>query len=159
MEHTLRLGGGAEAIERQHEKGRKTARERIAMLLDADAPSLELGLWAGFGVYDEWGGAPAAGVLTVIGSVSGRRVMVVANDATVKAGACFPLTIKKILRAQSIASLNFGLRLAALSRGSLTDGGCHAFRFVLGKSPFVGGAAARAATDGGLAASSIRDRT
>jgi acetyl-CoA carboxylase carboxyltransferase component len=104
MEQTLRLGGGAEAIERQHEKGRKTARERIARLLDTGAPMLELGLWAGFEIYDEWGGAPAAGVLTVIGSVQGRRVMVVANDATVKAGACFPLTIKKILRAQSIAA-------------------------------------------------------
>jgi 3-methylcrotonyl-CoA carboxylase beta subunit len=106
MEQTLRLGGGAEAIARQHERGRKTARERVALLLDPGAPSLELGLWAGFEVYDEWGGAPAAGVLTVIGSVNGRRVMVVANDATVKAGACFPLTIKKILRAQSIAAAN-----------------------------------------------------
>ena len=67
---------------------------------------LELGLWAGYEMYAEWGGAPAAGVVTVIGSVQGRRVMVVANDATVKAGACFPLTIKKILRAQAIAMTN-----------------------------------------------------
>jgi acetyl-CoA carboxylase carboxyltransferase component len=102
----LRLGGGVEAIARQHDKGRKTARERIALLLDSDAPVLEIGLWAGYEMYPEWGGAPAAGVLTAIGSVAGRRVMVVANDATVKAGACFPLTIKKILRAQSIAETN-----------------------------------------------------
>ena len=106
QEDLLRLGGGPEAIARQHEKGRKTARERIAILLDQDAPVLELGLWAGYAMYAEWGGAPAAGVLTVIGSVHGRRVMVVANDATVKAGACFPLTIKKILRAQAIAATN-----------------------------------------------------
>ena len=106
QEDLLRLGGGPEAIARQHEKGRKTARERIAILLDQDAPVLELGLWAGHEMYAEWGGAPAAGVLTVIGSVHGRRVMVVANDATVKAGACFPLTIKKILRAQAIAATN-----------------------------------------------------
>jgi 3-methylcrotonyl-CoA carboxylase beta subunit len=103
QENQLRVGGGADAIARQHEKGRKTARERIALFLDHDAPSLELGLWAGYEMYLEWGGSPGAGVVTVIGSVHGRRVMVVANDATVKAGACFPLTIKKILRAQSIA--------------------------------------------------------
>jgi 3-methylcrotonyl-CoA carboxylase beta subunit len=102
----LRQGGGSAAIERQHAKGRKTARERIAALLDPGAPALEIGLWAGYKVYDEWGGAPAAGVVTVMGSVAHRRVMVVANDATVKAGACFPLTIKKILRAQAIAAQN-----------------------------------------------------
>jgi acetyl-CoA carboxylase carboxyltransferase component len=105
-EDQIRLGGGEGAIARQHEKGRKTARERIAALFDPGAATLELGLWAGFGVYDEWGGAPGAGVVTTIGSVAGRRVMVVANDATVKAGACFPLTIKKILRAQTIAAQN-----------------------------------------------------
>jgi acetyl-CoA carboxylase carboxyltransferase component len=105
-EALIKNGGGAEAIARQHDKGRKTARERIAALLDADASILEIGLWAGFEVYPEWGGAPAAGVITVIGSVHERRVVVVANDATVKAGACFPLTIKKILRAQSIAAAN-----------------------------------------------------
>jgi 3-methylcrotonyl-CoA carboxylase beta subunit len=102
----LRLGGGRAAIERQHSKGRKTARERIAALLDGDAPQLEVGLWAAYQMYEEWGGAPSAGVVTVIGSVATRRVMVVANDATVKAGACFPMTIKKILRAQSIAAEN-----------------------------------------------------
>jgi acetyl-CoA carboxylase carboxyltransferase component len=106
IEDALRLGGGTAAIDRQHEKGRKTARERITLLLDQGVPSLELGLWAGYDMYPEWGGAPAAGVLTVIGAVQGRRVMVVANDATVKAGACFPLTIKKILRAQSISADN-----------------------------------------------------
>ncbi len=69
-------------------------------------PGIELGLWAGYQLYEEWGGAPAAGVVTLIGSVHGRRVMVVANDATVKAGACFPMTIKKILRAQEVAGQN-----------------------------------------------------
>jgi 3-methylcrotonyl-CoA carboxylase beta subunit len=103
--HT-RLGGGPAAIDRQHAKGRKTARERIDALLDAGAPVLELGLWAAYEMYEEWGGAPAAGVVTVIGRVAGRRVMVIANDATVKAGACFPMTIKKILRAQTIAGQN-----------------------------------------------------
>ena len=106
IEDRLRQGGGIEASARQHEKGRMTARERLGRLLDPGAPALELGLWAAFEMYQEWGGAPAAGVLTVIGSVHGRRVMVVANDATVKAGACFPLTIKKILRAQEIAGAN-----------------------------------------------------
>jgi acetyl-CoA carboxylase carboxyltransferase component len=106
MEQRILLGGGPDAIDRQHERGRKTARERIALLLDGESPALELGLWAGYEMYPEWGGAPAAGVITVIGSVHGRRVMVVANDATVKAGACFPLTIKKILRAQAIAGTN-----------------------------------------------------
>ena len=75
-------------------------------LLDPGSPTLELGLWAAYQMYEEWGGAVAAGVITVIGSVTGRRVMVVANDATVKAGACFPMTIKKILRAQTIAAQN-----------------------------------------------------
>ena len=102
----LRQGGGRAAIERQHAKGRKTARERITALLDSRLPTLEVGLWAAYQVYEEWGGAPSAGVVTVIGSVNRRRVMVVANDATVKAGACFPLTIKKILRAQRIAAEN-----------------------------------------------------
>jgi acetyl-CoA carboxylase carboxyltransferase component len=105
-EDRLRLGGGPAAIDRQHAKGRKTARERIDDLLDAGSPALELGLWAAYQMYEEWGGAPGAGVVTVIGSVQGRRVMVVANDATVKAGACFPMTIKKMLRAQTIAGQN-----------------------------------------------------
>ena len=105
-EGALREGGGREAIARQHAKGRKTARERIAGLIDAAVPFLELGLWAGYQLYEEWGGAPAAGVITGIGRVSGRRVMIVANDATVKAGAFFPMTIKKVLRAQAIAADN-----------------------------------------------------
>jgi acetyl-CoA carboxylase carboxyltransferase component len=105
-EADIRLGGGPAAIDRQHAKGRKTARERIEILLDPGAPLLELGLWAAYEMYQEWGGAPGAGVITVIGRVAGRRVMVIANDATVKAGACFPMTIKKILRAQTIAGEN-----------------------------------------------------
>ncbi|MDR3617753.1 MAG: carboxyl transferase domain-containing protein [Paludisphaera borealis] len=106
IEDRIHLGGGSEAIARQHAKGRKTARERIECLLDADTPKLEIGLWAAHEMYTEWGGAPSAGVIVTIGVVRGRRVIVVANDATVKAGACFPLTIKKILRAQEIARTN-----------------------------------------------------
>ena len=83
-----------------------TARERIAALLDPTSPSLELGLWAGYHLYDDWGGAPAGGVVTTIGMIAGRRVLVVANDATVKAGAFFPMTVKKVLRAQRIAGEN-----------------------------------------------------
>jgi 3-methylcrotonyl-CoA carboxylase beta subunit len=106
QEQALHLGGGAKAIERQHEKGRLTARERINLLLDTETPLFELGLWAGWGMYREWGGAPSAGVVTGIGVVTGRRVMIVANDATVKAGAFFPMTCKKVLRAQRIAMEN-----------------------------------------------------
>jgi acetyl-CoA carboxylase carboxyltransferase component len=105
-ERVLAEGGGAEAIARQHAKGRKTARERISALVDPASPLLELGLWAGYQMYEEWGGAPAAGVITTIGRVAGRRVMIVANDATVKAGAFFPMTIKKVLRAQAVAAAN-----------------------------------------------------
>ena len=105
-EATIRLGGGAKAIERQHEKGRLTARERVAKLLDPETDWFELGLWAGWKMYVEWGGAPSAGVVTGVGVVSGRRVMLIANDATVKAGAFFPMTCKKVLRAQRIATEN-----------------------------------------------------
>src|SRR3954462_7692121 len=105
-EDRIRLGGGAKAIDRQHEKGRLTARERIAKLLDPGESLFELGLWAAWGMYKEWGGAPSAGVVTGIGTVAGRRVMVIANDATVKAGAFFPMTCKKVLRAQRIAMEN-----------------------------------------------------
>src|SRR5690349_14610063 len=80
---TIKEGGGPEAIERQHKKGRKTSRERIAALLDPESRFLELGLWAAYQMYEEWGGAPSAGVVTGIGTVAGRRVMIVANDATV----------------------------------------------------------------------------
>jgi acetyl-CoA carboxylase carboxyltransferase component len=106
QEETIRHGGGARAIARQHEKGRLTARERISRLLDPQNRFLELGLWAAWGMYKEWGGAPSAGVVTGIGSVAGRRVLVIANDATVKAGAFFPMTCKKVLRAQRIALEN-----------------------------------------------------
>lgn len=102
-EEILRGGGGGESVERQHAKGRMTARERAAALIDSGSRFLELGLWAAYQMYEAWGGAPCAGVLTAIGTVCGRSVMIVANDATVKAGACFPLTIKKMLRAQEIA--------------------------------------------------------
>lgn len=105
-EHILKLGGGPAAIERQHARGRLTARERIAQLLDEGTELLELGLWAAWGMYQEWGGAPSAGVVTGIGKVADRRVMIIANDATVKAGAFFPMTCKKVLRAQRIAMDN-----------------------------------------------------
>jgi 3-methylcrotonyl-CoA carboxylase beta subunit len=106
QERHILQGGGAAARERQHGKGRLTARERIAHLVDPGTPLLELGLWAGFEMYREWGGAPAAGVVTAIGTIAGRRHMIVANDATVKAGAFFPMTAKKVLRAQRIAFAN-----------------------------------------------------
>ena len=100
------LGGGREAIERQHAKGRLTARERIERLIDPGSTFFELALWAGWGMYEEFGGAAAAGVITGIGTIAGRRQMIVANDATVKAGAFFPATTKKVLRAQRIAMQN-----------------------------------------------------
>jgi acetyl-CoA carboxylase carboxyltransferase component len=105
-EQEILQGGGPQAIERQHAKGRLTARERIARLLDPRTEFRELGLWCGNRMYDEWGGAPAAGVVTGIAHVAGRRHMIVANDATVKAGAFFPATAKKTLRAQRIAFAN-----------------------------------------------------
>jgi acetyl-CoA carboxylase carboxyltransferase component len=105
-EETIKQGGGPKAIDRQHSKNRLTARERVARLLDPTTPFFELGLWAAWGMYREWGGAPSAGVVTGVGSVHGRRVMVIANDATVKAGAFFPMTAKKVLRAQRIALEN-----------------------------------------------------
>src|SRR6266446_673497 len=105
-EQILMEGGGPKAIVRQHEKGRLTARERIARLLDVHTNFFELGLWAAWKMYQDWGGAPSAGVVTGVGTVAGRRVMVIANDATVKAGAFFPMTAKKVLRAQRIALEN-----------------------------------------------------
>ncbi len=105
-EDVIRQGGGAKAAARQHQKGRLTARERIDRLVDPGEPFFELGLWAAWGMYQEWGGAPAAGVVTGIGTVEGRRAVVIANDATVKAGAFFPMTCKKVLRAQRIALEN-----------------------------------------------------
>jgi len=103
IEKQLRLGGGVKAIERQHKKKRLTARERVERLLDDPSAFVEFGLWAGYGMYEQYGGAPAAGVVTGVGAVSGRRSMIIANDATVKAGAFFPMTCKKIIRAQMIA--------------------------------------------------------
>src|ERR1700728_717618 len=105
-EDSIRLGGGAKAAEAQHSKGRLTVRERLNLLLDEGPEFLELGLWAARGMYAEYGGAPGAGVVTGIGRVSGRLCMVIANDATVKAGAFFPMTAKKVLRAQTIAMEN-----------------------------------------------------
>src|ERR1017187_7994695 len=105
-EDSIRLGGGAEAAKAQHAKGRLTVRERLKLLLDEGTELLELGMWAALGMYAEYGGAPGAGVVTGLGRVCGRLVMVIANDATVKAGAFFPMTAKKVLRAQTIALEN-----------------------------------------------------
>jgi 3-methylcrotonyl-CoA carboxylase beta subunit len=105
-EDSIRLGGGAKAAEAQRAKGRLTVRERLRLLLDAETELLELGLWAAQGMYAEYGGAPGAGVVTGLGRVCGRLCMIIANDATVKAGAFFPMTAKKVLRAQTIALEN-----------------------------------------------------
>jgi acetyl-CoA carboxylase carboxyltransferase component len=106
QETEIQRGGGAKAIESQHKKGRLTARERIAKLIDPKTSFFELGIFAAYEIYEEWGGAPAAGTVTGLARVSGRLVMVIANDATVKAGAFFPLTAKKVIRAQNIAIEN-----------------------------------------------------
>ena len=106
QEAMLHEGGGAKAVESQHKKGRLTARERIALLVDSKTDFFELGVFAAYEMYQEFGGAPAAGVVTGLGHVAGRQVMIVANDATVKAGAFFPLTAKKVIRAQNIAIEN-----------------------------------------------------
>lgn len=106
QELEIRQGGGAKAAEAQHAKGRLTVRERLKLLLDEGTELFELGLWAAHGMYTEYGGAPSAGVVTGLGRVSGRLCMIVANDATVKAGAFFPMTAKKVLRAQTIAMEN-----------------------------------------------------
>lgn len=102
----IRLGGGKKAIERQHARGRLTARERIARLIDPGSEFDELMSYAGWGMYEEWGGAPGGGTVTGIGKIAGRDWMIVANDATVKAGAFFPITAKKVIRAQTIALEN-----------------------------------------------------
>ena len=106
QEAVIREGGGAKAAEAQRAKGRLTVRERLKLLLDEGTELMELGLWAAYGMYEEYGGAPAAGVVTGLGRVSGRLCMIIANDATVKAGAFFPMTAKKVLRAQTIAMEN-----------------------------------------------------
>jgi 3-methylcrotonyl-CoA carboxylase beta subunit len=104
-EEKIREGGGPKAIEGQHGKGRLTARERINLLVDT-ATFFELGSFAAYGMYEEWGGAPAAGVVTGLGRIHTRLVMIIANDATVKAGAFFPMTSKKVIRAQNMAIEN-----------------------------------------------------
>src|SRR5438876_750500 len=104
-EEQIREGGGAKAIESQHSKGRLTARERTQRLIDPGT-FFELGIYAANRMYDEWGGAPAAGVITGLARIETRLVMVIANDATVKAGAFFPMTSKKVIRAQNIAIEN-----------------------------------------------------
>jgi len=105
-EEQIRQGGGPKAIDSQHNKGRLTARERIALLLDPGTQLFELGGYAAWGMYEEWGGAPAAGVVTGLGRIHERLFMLIVNDATVKAGAFFPMTAKKVIRAQNIVLEN-----------------------------------------------------
>ena len=102
----VKLGGGQDRIDKQHKQGKLTARERIEYLLDPQKPSIEIGAFAGDGMYEEHGGAPGGGVVVKIGYVKGKQCIVVANDATVKAGAWFPITAKKNLRAQEISIEN-----------------------------------------------------
>ena len=105
-EAEIKKGGGVKRIEKEHKKGKMTARERIDFLLDEDSGFDEIGLWAAYEMYKDEGGCPSAGVVTGIGEVAGKSCMIVANDATVKAGAWFPMTAKKNLRAQEIAIEN-----------------------------------------------------
>lgn len=105
-EKKTRLGGGEKKIEEQHQKGKLTARERIEYLVDKDSEVVEFGLFAGDGMYTEYGGCPSGGVVTCLGYIHGRLTVIVANDATVKAGAWFPITAKKNLRAQEISIEN-----------------------------------------------------
>lgn len=105
-EERIRQGGGTKRVEKEHGKGKLTARERVDRLIDEGETFYELGLWAGYGMYDEVGGCPAGGVVIGIGKVNGRRSIIVANDATVKAGSWFPITAKKNLRAQELAMEN-----------------------------------------------------
>ena len=102
----VKLGGGEKRIEKHHGKGKMTARERINYLLDDADAAIEIGAFAGDGMYEEHGGCPSGGVVVKIGKVSGKQCIVVANDATVKAGAWFPITAKKNLRAQEISIEN-----------------------------------------------------
>jgi acetyl-CoA carboxylase carboxyltransferase component len=104
-EEKIREGGGPKAIENQHSKGRLTARERIGLLVDTGT-FFEIGSFAAYGMYEEWGGAPSAGVITGLARIHTRLIMIIANDATVKAGAFFPMTSKKVIRAQNIAIEN-----------------------------------------------------
>jgi acetyl-CoA carboxylase carboxyltransferase component len=99
----IRCGGGDKGVARQHRLGRLTARERIDALMDTGAERCECGLFAAWNMYQEYGGAASAGLVTTIGQIGGKLCMVIANDATVKAGAFFPMTCKKLIRAQMIA--------------------------------------------------------
>ena len=107
LEKKTKLGGGQKKIDQQHQKGKLSARERIQYLIDKGSEFLEIGLFAGEGMYEEYGGCPSAGVVTGVGYIKGRQCVIVANDATVKAGAWFPITAKKNLRIQEIAMENF----------------------------------------------------
>jgi len=102
----IKLGGGEKRIEKLHGEGKMTARERIDYLLDANSKNIEIGGFVGYGMYEEHGGCPSGGVVVKIGYIKGKQCVVVANDATVKAGAWFPITAKKNLRAQEIAMEN-----------------------------------------------------
>lgn len=102
----IHLGGGQKRIDKEHAKGKMTARERVAALIDPGSETIEMGAFAGYDMYEEQGGCPSGGVVIVIGYVSGKQCIIVANDATVKAGAWFPITGKKNLRAQEIAMEN-----------------------------------------------------
>src|SRR6202048_5225981 len=102
-EALLRQGGGKAGLDRQRKLGRLPARERISHLLDKDAQFFEIGLWAAYKMYEQWGNIAAAGTVAGIGNVAGIPCMIIANDASVKAGAFFPQTVKKLLRAQRIA--------------------------------------------------------
>ena len=106
QEEIIKQGGGPKAIDSQHKKGRLTARERVRKVIDPKTSLFELGIYAAYEMYEEWGGAAAASVVTGLGQVAGKRVMIIANDATVKAGAFFPMTAKKVIRAQNIAIEN-----------------------------------------------------
>src|SRR5690606_21758492 len=102
----IKKGGGEKGLQKLRDQGKMTARERIEYLLDKNRDSIEIGAFAGFGMYEEHGGCPSGGVVVVMGYVSGKQCIVVANDASVKAGAWFPITGKKNLRAQEIAMEN-----------------------------------------------------
>src|SRR5687768_17479337 len=104
--HQISQGGGKKAIDKQHEKNKLTPRERIKYLCDEDRPFIEIGAFAGWEMYEEYGGCPAGGTVAGIGYVSGRQCVIVANDQTVKAGAWFPITGKKNLRMQEISMEN-----------------------------------------------------
>ncbi len=106
LSNQIKLGGGVSNIEKQHQKGRLTARERLQLLLDDKAEFFEFGTFVASEMYEEWGGCPGGGVITGLGTISGKKCMVIANDATVKAGSFFPMTSKKVIRAQKIAYEN-----------------------------------------------------